>query len=474
MTLAPPHPLYPPGAFAQYELPAADRYLVTANDLIPTLLLTGLSSVFWMMVVAGGSMGQMLAAMGLLALGGPAAFISLSKGGLQAMPLLVYLCAVEPLSRKFTTGFPYLFLEYLLVGCAFFSMLTHRRRLRTNCVFMVLYLLLELLDLPRATAAHEFSNVTIDVVMHTAAKLALLMLMSNAELGMRGTSKLLRAFVVGTVTIAGYTVAGSVFGNVKWGTQANYESSGGMGPNQIGLMLAFGAFACLALAEYCQRRGARFVFLGLMALQTLGTLLTLTRGSTYALVACVLIYSLRQIILRPGASARSIILLSLLAAVGWTAVVVTDSMIVKRFEKKDFSGRDKIAKGAMEIFFENPVMGIGTGNFYVESAKRSIRKDGHETGMHNEAVRALTEHGAIGGALYFGFVLSSFVIALRGLRGQQRVLCGLWFALAIFSEVHSGLKQCSQVLQLAFACEAFRGGPQPGAAVIAKPQATDW
>jgi O-antigen ligase len=294
------------------------------------------------------------------------------------------------------------------------------------------------------------------VVVHSAGRLALLVLAAHAELRTRGTAAVLRAYLVGTMSIAVVVAWTIATRGVQWSTQSNSVASASMGPDQIGFLFTFGAFAALILAGLAETRLLRVLLLGLVAIQALGTMLTFARGPALALGACILFYATAHGARRRGSPAGAILLLAILVGTTGAAVRITDSMFIQRFQKEGFSNRDVIARGAWEIFSDQPFIGIGTGNFYRESAERGVVGRDVATGAHNESLRALAEHGLLGAVVYFLFLFSSLIRTRQEVFGRQRTICLIWLGLALLSEFHLGLKLSSQGLLMALACEAFR------------------
>ena len=88
--------------------------------------------------------------------------------------------------------------------------------------------------------------------------------------------------------------------------------------------------------------------------------------------------------------------------VTWSYISVqTGGLINKRYANQDaagrvkesqFTGREDVAKGEIEIFLENPIFGVGVGKG-VEVRKA---KTGDGTLSHDEITRMLAEHGTLG------------------------------------------------------------------------------
>jgi O-antigen ligase len=410
------------------------------------------SSGFWIVVATLGEGPRALLSSAATALAAGLAFLLVVwRGPTCVLPLLVYLIAIETVIREYALSLPYQTVEYLLIGTAGVAILTRRCGFRWNALFLALYVLIEWIDSFRS--GHPDAARAMGV--GSAARLAILMLEMRANLGGSAMGPILRAFLVGTGTIAALSAYSLLTGEVVWTTQVNFTASAGMGPNQVGFMLAFGAFVAIVAADLAANLRVRTSLLVLVALQSLGGLLTFTRGAAVALAGSILIYSIVRSWQR-RTIVGMVLVLGLLVGTTAMAVTITDSMLVRRFEKKNVSNRDVIVLGGWEIFSAHPFIGIGTGNFYQEAADRRILTSGYRTGAHNEIVRALTEHGIVGGMVYLLFLLTSLAQARRGVTGHARTICLVWLALALLYEIHSGFKLAAQALLLALACEAFR------------------
>lgn len=431
----------------------ADEGLFRAVDLVPLLALVALSSLFWMIVGSTGGLGRLLGCGVVVGLAGLALFEAVVRSG--TLVPLGYLCATQPLIRMYLKAIGYLCIEYLVVALAAATFLKYRVRGRGCIVLLGIYMVIELADLPRAIAPTHYSdNVTRGVVWQSAALLGMLMIAARSDWSMPATRAVLRSYLVGTVTLGMIVLTSVLTGNVRWSEAANFQASAGMGPNQVGDLLASGAFAALVAAECARSRAMRVTAFGLVGLQALASLLTFTRGAGYALGAVIVLYLASQVIRRPSSSARALLLVALLAGVVWMAIDLTDSMLVRRFEKQGVSSRDVIARRAWTLFLEHPFLGIGTANFFAMSAAPGGLKG--VKGTHNEILRSLTEHGLVGGSIYLAFLLTALRQAWRGDSGQQRTFRMLWYFLFLYTIIHGALKLAAQGLLLALACEPLR------------------
>lgn len=201
--------------------------------------------------------------------------------------------------------------------------------------------------------------------------------------------------------------------DVVTGTQSNFETSGGFGPNQVSTILGLGMFVFFSqLILFSKSKKEIFLNGFLLIFVSYRGIVTFSRGGVITgilMMICllVLLYYFSNSI---GKSKIGLIfvLMTLLSLGIWTYTSIqTRGMIEKRYANKDGRGRDKkdrlggreaIINADLKLFYDNPILGIGAG----------IGKEKHEESLgqavaaHNEISRMLSEHGLFG---IFGFFL---------------------------------------------------------------------
>ncbi|MGV3719549.1 MAG: O-antigen ligase family protein, partial [Actinomycetota bacterium] len=141
--------------------------------------------------------------------------------------------------------------------------------------------------------------------------------------------------------------------------------------------------------------------------------------------------------------------------VAWLAIQVTDQMLLARYQDSSMSGREDIWTLGLRIFWDHPVFGVGTGNFFEASHGRLAAYHGR-VGTHNELIRALSEHGLVGAAIWLAFVASALARVWQEKRGLARAVSLSWLIMAVAFECHSGLKLSMSMFFMALAVEGFR------------------
>lgn len=195
--------------------------------------------------------------------------------------------------------------------------------------------------------------------------------------------------------------------DVLSGTNSNFETSGGFGPNQVATALGLGMFLVFVqLITQSKQRLFFFVNLGLLSLISYRAIVTFSRGGVLTAIVVIVLFVIfyyRKVNFK--SKKRISLLLVIIGATAvftWTLTSVrTDGLIDKRYANKDAAGRIKedvstgrveLISSELEAFYENPVTGIGVG----KSKEYRLEKTGIIAASHNELSRMLSEHGIAG------------------------------------------------------------------------------
>jgi hypothetical protein len=197
---------------------------------------------------------------------------------------------------------------------------------------------------------------------------------------------------IATLTVIGTLSAGTIVFTDK----SNSDTSGGFGPNQVSALLGLGSG--LAFLLFLRGKGlasrwfAVFLALGLLTLSAL----TFSRGGLYnvaIMAALALAHSLRNARGRLAA----ILALFVIGLVGGYLIfprlnAFTGGVLEQRFSNFDITGRGRIAQADLEIWFANPLIGVGPGI----SKWEHLLLLGSGYAAHTEYTRVLAEHGVAG------------------------------------------------------------------------------
>lgn len=195
--------------------------------------------------------------------------------------------------------------------------------------------------------------------------------------------------------------------NIFTGTESNFVTSGGFGPNQVSTILGLGMFVVFVrLILYSKSFFSSVINLFLLAFISYRGILTFSRGGVYT--GIVMIFSfLASMYLISNIKGRFkinfVLIISVLVGIFIFAYssFQTGGMINKRYAGQDalgrtktskFSGREQLVESELKMFFDNPITGVGVG---VNKQYREAMT-GVEAASHNEISRMLAEHGMLG------------------------------------------------------------------------------
>lgn len=191
------------------------------------------------------------------------------------------------------------------------------------------------------------------------------------------------------------------------GTSSSSAASGGFGPNQVATILGLGMFIFFSRIVLCSKSTLQVVINAILAL-LIGYrgLVTFSRGG---MITGVLMLGLLVLFLYRKSNFNGrvklnyiVVLIGFVLFAGWSYTALqTSGLINKRYANQDingkekaskFTGREDIANAEIDLFFKNPVFGVGVGKGY------ELRKaeSGDDVLSHDEITRMLAEHGSLG------------------------------------------------------------------------------
>ncbi|UGS20541.1 O-antigen ligase family protein [Flavobacterium cyclinae] len=236
--------------------------------------------------------------------------------------------------------------------------------------------------------------------------------------------------------------------DVVTGTQSNFATSGGFGPNQVSTILGLGMFCFFALLILFSKSKLVFlVHLALLLMTSFRGIVTFSRGGVLTAIAMivVLIFVLYWFANTKAKSIIVILTISSLIIGGfvWTySVLQTGGMIENRYANKDARGREKVDKlgGRGEIantelimFLENPVWGIGVG----KNKEYREQMTGIEAASHNEITRLLAEHGVFG---ILAFMILLFTPLIFYLNNREHIFLISFFVFWLLTINHAAMR----------------------------------
>ncbi|MCH3884999.1 O-antigen ligase family protein [Tenacibaculum aquimarinum] len=191
-----------------------------------------------------------------------------------------------------------------------------------------------------------------------------------------------------------------------FGTDANFYTSGGFGPNQVATILGLGIFI-MTVFLFLKTKLTGYLYLDAIILVyfTYRGLLTFSRGGILTGVIAIILF-LGFMFLYNNFTRKEVLKYSgliFLFTIGiWIYTSgITGGMINNRYlgknsigmQKDITSGRGKILSLQLQNFYDSPIFGIGVGNGKYSREELDINI---ALASHNEVSRLLEEHGLIG------------------------------------------------------------------------------
>lgn len=220
------------------------------------------------------------------------------------------------------------------------------------------------------------------------------------------------------------TVYTPIIKDVITGTESNFQTSGGFGPNQVSTALGLGMFIFFSRVLLASKTKL-IVFINLFLALNISYrgFITFSRGGMITGIVMIIIL-LTFLYFNSNDAGRVKLnygfLLIVLAIVGvWMYTSFqTGGLINKRYANQDasgrvktsqFTGRENLADEEIDIFLDNPFFGAGVGK--VIEIRQS--ETGETTASHNEITRMLAEHGMLGVIGLLILIVTPFVLYLE-------------------------------------------------------------
>jgi len=364
----------------------------------------------------------------------------------KVFAILPYCIYTEILIRANVTAIPYLMMQYeycIVFGLLLFTYGRHRKPHTKVFYIMIGFLLLEYVngffpDRPLLQKALFTNTLSLTLAATVGSYISFTPRMIN---------KILAGVKIGAVYLAGIIFVAHLKGNISYGNFSNSESSNGLAPVQLSGYLGFASAMMLISIMNPEERKQRIVNNIVFAAVTIIMILTFSRGGLYfvgAIAGMYLVFNRKSF----GNYFKYLILIPVGMIVFNTLVSETGGALEARYEAKGSSNRDVLVEAAWKVFLENPVFGVGTGNYNTAIVRYGFFSE--ESTAHNEFARVLAEHGVFGGLFYWGFFIALIVVILQ--RPEPKRQFSLYFlALFCFITIHNGLKISVQQLLVVLA-----------------------
>lgn len=235
---------------------------------------------------------------------------------------------------------------------------------------------------------------------------------------------LVAVFVVGTFIAA---VIGLLTGSLEEAAEGERLKGGGLNPNQLGSYLVVASVLLAACAA--NRRwsaSARTAALALAVLAIVAVFFTLSRGALVGLAAAMVV---APFVIGRGRRVGAILLAvgAIAVTVGWFAAIAPDHAAerITNPGQGGGAGREDLWRVAWRMVDDNPIHGVGIGNFPVSSIHYLLRPGATQRDSfiiddrkvpHNIYLAVLSELGVVGLTLFLLILAISLRCALRAAR----------------------------------------------------------
>ncbi|MDX6190075.1 O-antigen ligase family protein [Flavobacterium sp. Fl-318] len=236
--------------------------------------------------------------------------------------------------------------------------------------------------------------------------------------------------------------------DVVRGTDSNFATSGGFGPNQVSTILGLGIFVFFVQLLLNSKSKLLIAVNGFLVLVfAFRGIVTFSRGGVMTgivMIVLLLIVLYKQGNVKSKAKVGLVIILTFLAGVGvWGySSMQTSGLINKRYANQDAAGREKKSKlsgrevliaSEFQMFLDNPILGVGVGK------NKEIREEetGIEAASHNEITRMMAEHGTLG---IIDLLILLFTPLLFFVNNRQNVFVLSFWAFWLLTINHAAMR----------------------------------
>ncbi|AOC95339.1 O-Antigen ligase [Flavobacterium anhuiense] len=235
---------------------------------------------------------------------------------------------------------------------------------------------------------------------------------------------------------------------VVTGTQSNFETSGGFGPNQVSTILGLGIFVFFSqLILFSKTKKDIFINGGLLIFISYRGIVTFSRGGVFTAIAMIIcLFAVVYYLSNARGKSKFIVVFALtgLMSIGiWTySSLQTNGLIEKRYANKDARGRDKkdhlggreeVMNAEINLFLNNPIFGVGAGM----SKYERVEELGQEVASHSEITRLGAEHGVFG---VLAFLILFFTPIVSYINNKQHLYFLSFFIFWILTINHAAMR----------------------------------
>ena len=349
--------------------------------------------------------------------------------------VVAYVVGSEVLWRMTRASVPWELGKYAISAIMLVALV--RIRPRRNRGFAIAYFALLLPSVALTFVTLDLEAARQEISFNMSGPLAIMvavLFFSNVRLTTQQLRATYFALIGPVIAIGTISFITTQAGTLDFGNGSNLTTSGGFGPNQVSALLGLAVmFLMLMAIERNLPWKLRAPMLALAAVLATQSALTFARGG----IVLALVGTTLGAFFLLGGNQRgryTLIAVALIAVVVGKFVIepkldeMTEGKLGERYTSTKSSGRDLFISSEIDMFEENPVLGVGPG------VGRYIRDErGLFSGAsHTEYTRMLGEHGMLG-------IFSICCLAILCVRAIKRantttnrayaVACVSWFVL---------------------------------------------
>ena len=355
--------------------------------------------------------------------------------------LLSYLLLIEPFSRTYLLDIPYLFLEYFMIMIMVIYQFNPIKKIRKNHVWLIFFILVLLFEILNTSRTIDL-RYTRSIIVNSFTLFSALILGAQSSISNQGLVKLCSNLSYAGFLLTCIVGVAHFQGDIKYSLESNFEASNGLAPVQLSFYLAVTLFITYFKYLEFKEKNSKLTCLAVMAAQITIMGLTFSRGGIYFFAAMFLlinINAIRRLKFNPSYLLNFFFTGLVGYFVFYFVVDKTGGIILERYSEKGASKREDIIAAGIEMYKDNPIFGIGTGNFNMVA--REVKYFGEVSGAHNEFIRILAEHGFLAIIFYFLFFiyLLKYIYKYRSLN-KFYIFSIIMFLAFNFGSIHNGLK----------------------------------
>lgn len=190
------------------------------------------------------------------------------------------------------------------------------------------------------------------------------------------------------------------------GTESNFQTSGGFGPNQVATILGLGMFILITRLFTIRDRLVNIIDLVILFFMSYRAIVTFSRGGVITAGACAVFFLIflyvtsnsrnrARLLPKVGIIVFGLMLTWLFTSIQTTGLIdyrYTNRDAAGRLKRDITTGRSDLISSELEAFYEKPLTGIGVGKI----KEYRFEQSGTLAATHNEVSRLLSEHGVLG------------------------------------------------------------------------------